>query len=393
MHKREFSATLVLIIVTSMICGFTVPLLVNSATRTNSAVIPEPGVEIPNTVFASLSTDEIDSAIIIGNWSESGLTGRYHLDLPNPSITEEEGKIIALTFVDDDLRAFLDEDPENPKTNRMNEWRYVFFNGTRLENGIYDYEAYVCITLNSMTGRVIGCYEVLSKEFLALLYSGRSYCPLKNETEAQYMGRDYLLEHNYTLPYNTYLLDTRIEMFHYESAPGEPENVTRPMYIIELGIARNRVLPGRMHQGLLIQIDGVTGRVFRFEYRALQLPEVSLANLVSISTARTVAHEYVLNDNKERAVYLRLVHSFWVQLDYELAWAFAYELNLSSGVSVEEFYVNARSGTSFYPEPLFSGGISLGSNPFIGIVLVLFASTIVGVTGYSVTMKKIRRGS
>ncbi len=163
--------------------------------------------------------------------------------------------------------------------------------------------------------------------------------------------------------------------------------------IIELGIPRNRVLPEQRHQGLLLQIDGVTGRVFRFEYFALQLPEVSLSNLISISAARAVAQEHVLNDHKERAVYLRLLRSISPESDYELAWSFAYELNLSSGVYVVEFEINARSGTQFYPDPLFSGGVTLSSNPFIGIALVLFVSVVFGSAGYSITMKRIRRES
>ena len=390
---RRGVITIVLIATAAMTSGLAVPLLLSSMAGTSTLDIPEPGVEIAQTAFAPLLSNETDSAIITGNWSGPGWAGTYQLNLPSPSISHEEGRIKALSFIDEDLGVFLDEDPENPGTNWMNEWRYVFFNGTRLENGIYDYEAYVRVTLNAVTGRVIGYYEVLSEEFHALLYSGKSYSPVKNETEAQYIGRDYLLARNYTLPYSTYLLDIRIEMFSYESALGEPENWTRPVYIIELGIARNRVLPERMHQGLLLQIDAVTGRVFRFEYFALQLPEVSLANLVSISTARTVAQEHVLNDHKERAVHLRLLRSIPFESGYEPAWAFAYELNVSSGVYVEEFYVNARSGTKFYPDPLFSGGLSLSSNPFMGIVLVLFASTIVGIAGYSVTMKRIRRES
>jgi len=400
---RRGVITIVLITAAAMISGLSVPLLVAPITGLNTSDIPEPGVEIVQTVFAPLLSDETDPAIITGNWSGSGWTGTYHLNLPNPTMSDEEGRIKALSFIEDDLRVFLDEDSENPKTNSMNEWRYVFFNGTLLENGIYDYEAHIIVTINSMTGRVIGYYEVLSEEFIALLYSGRSYSPVTNETEAQEVARDYILARNYTLPYNAYLLDTRMEMFPYESAPGEPENYTRPVYIIELGIARNNALPDKMHQGLLFQIDAVTGRMLRFEYFALQLPEISMTGLVSISTARAVAQEHVLNDHNERAVYLRLLRSISFQLDYELAWAFAYELDLSSypfvqlnitsGVYVEELHINARSGTDFYPPPYFSGGVSLSSNPFVGIVLVVFVSAIVGAAGHSVTMKRIRRES
>jgi len=152
-----------------------------------------------------------------------------------------------------------------------------------------------------------------------------------------------------------------------------------------------------------MQIDAVTGRMLRFEYFALHLPEVALTNLISIPTARVVAQEHVLYNHKERAVYLRLLRSISFQLDYELAWAFVYELNLSSsvyvqlnltsGVYVDEFPVNARSGTQFYPDPLFSGGVSLSSNPFVGIILVVLVSAVVGATGHSVTMKRIRRES
>ena len=390
---RRGTITIVLITVAAIVSGLSVPILMSSVAGTSTLDIPDPGVEITQTLFAPLVSDETDSAIIAGNWSGPGWSGIYHLDLPSPLISYEEGRIKALSFIDEDLRVFLDEDPENPKTNWMNEWRYGFFNGTMVENGIYDYEAHIRVTLNSMTGRVIGYSEVLSEEFLSILYSGENYSPVKSQVEAQNLACDYLLARNYTLPYNTYLLETRIEMFPYESAPSEPENVTRPVYIIELGIPRDRVLPDRMHQGLLIQIDAITGRVFRFEYFALQLPEVSLTNLVSISAARSVAYEYVLDDHKERAVYMRLLHNIIsTQLDYELAWTFAYEINLSFGVSVEEFSVNARSGTIFYPEPMYSGVISFGSNLFMGIGLVLFVSTIVGVTGYSITMKRIRKG-
>lgn len=390
---RRGAITIVLITAVAMISGLSFPILLSSVAGASTIDIPEPGVEISQTLFAPLVSEETDPAIIEGNWSGTGWSGIYHLDLPGPLISYEEGRIKALSFIDEDLRVFLDEDPENPKTNWMNEWRYGFFNGTMLENGIYDYEAHIRVTLNSMAGRVIGYSEILSEEFLSFLYSGGNYSPVKSQAEAQNLGCDYLLARNYTLPYNTYLLDTRIEMFSYESAPSEPDNVTRPVYIIELGIFRDGVLPDKMHQGLLIQIDAITGRVVRFEYFALQLPEVSLTNLVSISSARSVAYEYVLNDHKERAVYLRLLHSsISTQLDYELAWTFVYEINLPSGVYVEEFSVNARSGTSFYPEPMFSGGISLVSNPFMGIILILFVSTIVGVTGYSITMKRIRIG-
>jgi len=393
---RRGVITIVLITAAAMVSGLTVPLLVSSMTGASTSDIPEPGVEIAQTAFAPLLSDETDPAIITGNWSGSGWTGIYHLDLPSPTISEEEGRIKALSFIDEDVRVFLDEDPDSPKTNDMNEWRYGFYNGTLLENGIYDYEAHVRVTLNAMTGRVIGYSEVLSEEFLSLLYSGKSYSPVANETEAQEVGRDYLLARNYALPYNAHLLDTRLEMFSYESAPGEPENHTRPVYIIELGIPRNRVLPEQMHQGLLLQIDGVTGRVFRFEYFALQLPEVSLSNLVSISAARAVAQEHGLSDHKERAVYLRLLRNIFsydsYELDYELAWAFAYELNLSSGVYVVEFEINARSGTQFYPDPLFSGGVSLTSNPFMGIILVVAVSAVIGVAGYSVARKRFRRG-
>jgi hypothetical protein len=393
----------VLITTAAMVSGLSVPLLMTSITGLSISDIPEPGVEISKTVFASLLSNETDSAVITGNWSGSGFTGTYRLDLQNPTINEEEGRTKALSFIDEDLRVFLTDDPENPKANSMNEWRYGFYNGTLLENGIYDYEAHIVVTINSMTGRVIGYREVLSEEFTSLLYSGESYSPVANETEAQEMGRDYLLLRNYTLPSNTYLLDTRMEMFPYESAPGEPMNLTRPVYVIELGIARNRVLPEKMHQGLLLQIDAVTGRILRFEYFAFQLPEVSLTGLISIPTARVVAQEYVLYNHKERAVYLRLFRSISFQLDYELAWAFAYEVNLSSsyyvelnltsGVYVEEFPVNARSGTKFYPDSLFSGGLALSSNPFVGVIIVVFVSAVVGVAGYSITMKRIRRES
>jgi hypothetical protein len=388
---RRGVITIVVITAAAMISGLSVPLLITSIPGLSTSDIPEPGAEIAQTVFAPLLSDKNDPAIITGNWSGSEQTGTYHLNLPNPTISEEEGRIKALSFIDEDMKVLLDEDPDSPKTNSMNEWRYGFYNGTLLENGIYDYEVHIRVTLNAMTGRVIGYSEVLSEEFLSLLYSGKSYSPVTNETGAQEVGRDYLLARNYTLPSSTYLLDTRLEMFSYESAPDEPENWTRPVYIIELGIPRNRVLPEQRHQGLLLLIDGVTGRVFRFEYFALQLPEVSLSNLVSISAARAVAQEHGLNDHNERAVYLRLLRSISSESDFELAWSFAYELNLSSGVYVVEFEINARSGTQFYSDPMFSGGISLGSNPFIGIVLVLFVSVVFGTAGYSVMMKRIRR--
>jgi hypothetical protein len=388
---RRGIITIMVITTAAIISGLSVPLLMTSITGLRTSDIPEPGVEIAQTVFTPLLSDETDLAIITGNWSGSGWTGTYHLDLPNPTISEEEGRIKALSFIDEDVRVFLDEDPDSPKTNSMNERRYGFYNGTLLENGIYDYEVHIRVTLNAMTGRVIGYSEVLSEEFLSVLYSGKSYSPVTNETEAQEVGRDYLLARNYTLLSSTYLLDSRLEMFSYESALDEPENWTRPVYIIELGIPRNRVLPEQRHQGLLLQIDGVTGRVFRFEYFALQLPEVSLSNLVSISAARAVAQERGLNDHNERAVYLRLLRSISSESDFELAWSFAYELNLSSGVYVVEFEINARSGTQFYPDPLFSGGVTLSSNPFARIALVVFVSIVFGTAGYSVTRKRIGR--
>ena len=398
LNARRFSFSFVLIVVTPIIMGLTFPILVNSVIMVNSIDIPESGIQITHTVFASLSSVEPDSAIIIGNWSKSELTGTYHLNLPPPSITDEEGKNIALSFIDADLRNLLYEDPENPKKNDRNMWRYVFHNGTRLENGIYEDEIYVCVTLNAVTGRVIGYREVLSEEFIDSIYSQMGYCSVENETEALDIGYGYLSEHNYSLPLNTKLLDVRREMFSYKTNVYEPENWTRLVYITELGIDNNGILPQRAYQGPLIQIDARTGRVFRFEYFALQIPQVSTANLVSDSTARVVAKDYILslsevNAYSERNVYLRLIPHEESQWDFDLAWAFAYEMNSSSEIHVEEFYVNARSGTRYYSDPYFSGGVYSDSSLVAKFVFILFSSTIIGITGYSATMKRIRRES
>ena len=84
---RRGTITIVLITVAAIVSGLSVPILMSSVAGTSTLDIPDPGVEITQTLFAPLVSDETDSAIIAGNWSGPGWSGIYHLDLPSPLIS------------------------------------------------------------------------------------------------------------------------------------------------------------------------------------------------------------------------------------------------------------------------------------------------------------------
>jgi hypothetical protein len=204
--------------------------------------------------------------------------------------------------------------------------------------------------------------------------------------QAGIICRDFLVSHNYTLPVSTRLIDTSLQFQEVDTEPGQPENYSRPVYHIELAIPTGEVFPVKWLQGVLLEIDAVTGRVFRFEYMYLDIPKTGTEGLVDVSLARNVAISYVANYS-ERRVCLRLepwpysipTSQSW---EFRLAWTFEHNVTGPWGVSVAEYSVDARTGESFRSSPQLSGGGIIPRNSIGNVAVVCLLSLFCASIGF-----------
>jgi hypothetical protein len=327
-----------------------------------------------------------------GEWAGlSNSTHIYNVNIAEPAISDSAGKNAAWRFVDDELRPLVNEASDNPKRaldNRL--WHYAFFNES-YAGPMLTYGLYVRVSINSVSGKVAMYYEVWSSEFSN--HHRELFAPIQadgkliNASEAQIISRDFLLSHNYTLPRATRIMDTRLEYARVDSEQGQPENWSRPIYHIELAMPNGNVFPVKWLQGVLLQIDATTGRVFRFEYMALKIPELDTSGLIDVGVARNTAAAYVVNysgiaNYTERRVCLRLEPSVYSLWEFRLAWTFEYESIGPWGTGVSEYPVDARTGESLLPLPQFSGGGVVPRNSLTGVTIACLVSLFCAACGF-----------
>jgi hypothetical protein len=321
-------------------------------------------------------------------------TPTYHLVVEESRISDAEGKQIALGFISTELKPYLEEHPDSPKTDSRHIYsRYIFFNGS-FDGLIYHYDLYVMISVNMITGQVSAYYEVVSPYFIS--QHSEVFKPVNPDyslidtSAAENATFNLLFENNYTLPASTRHLNTRLEFAPFGSEFDQNENYSRPIYIVELGIPKNRIFPPKQEQGPRFEVDATTGRVFWFSYLALDIPKTDLGQIIESNIARNAAISYIGDeDYSEVAVFLRFQRNLLSQWDYNLVWSFDYELQQEWGIHVEEIVVDAYTGQLFYPEPLFYGNEIIGRNSMVSTVVIILSSLAIASLGYRSIRKKV----
>ncbi|RDE12814.1 MAG: hypothetical protein C4K49_09730 [Candidatus Thorarchaeota archaeon] len=403
MSSVGFQTPITAVLLVSVVMGMLVPYTIYQSTRNDALTIPLPGEPISETVYASLAANDSDSVIFTGEWQEAlGFSHTYLLTLDEPAISDTAGLDLANAFIDSNLKSLVSDgvldNPQGGMEGRL--WHYTFTNdsytGPMMLHGLY-----VRVSVNSVSGKVAMYYEVWSSEFSShhswiltpMNPDGRVIDP----SQARVISRDFLYSHNYTLPRSTRLIDTRLEYRQVDTEPGPPENYSRPVYHIELAIPTGEVFPVKWLQGVLIEIDAITGRVFYFGYMALDIPKAGTEGLVDVSLARNVAISYVASYS-ERRVCLRLepwpyaipTSQSW---EFRLTWTFEYNVTGPWGVSVSEYSVDARTGESFRPSPLLSGGGIIPRNSIGNVAVVCFLSLFCASIGFLWTRRYVSSDS
>jgi hypothetical protein len=392
MFPLMFRTPIAAVLLVSAVIGVLVPYTIYQATRIHVMAIPLPGQPISETVYASLAANDTDPVVFTGEWLESpGFSHTYLLTLDEPAISGTAGLDLANAFIDNRLKSLVsDEVPDNPQDGMDGRlWHYTFTNdsysGPMMLHGLY-----VRVSVNSVSGKVAMYYEVWSSEFSS--YHSWILTPMNPDggmidpSQARVISRDFLYSHNYTLPRSTRLIDTRLEYRQVDTEPGQPENYSRPVYHIELAIPTGEVFPVKWLQGVLIEIDAITGRVFYFGYMALDIPKAGTEGLVDVSLARNVAISYVANYS-ERRVCLRLepwpysipTSQSW---EFRLTWTFEYNVTGPWGLTVNEYPVDARTGEGFYQTLQYSGGKMIPRNSIQNVAVVCLLSLSCASIGF-----------
>ena len=395
MLKLKQLVSIGLVIVISYSSGVFIPAVVQVITEVDMSTIRLPGIPINATVFSSLQSDDMDPIILTGNWSKASMkTPTYHLVVEESRISDVEGKQIAFGFISTELKPCLEDHPDSPKTESRHVYsRYIFFNGS-FDGLVYHYDLYVMISVNMITGRVSEYYEVASPHFITqhpeVFKPANPDYSLIDASAAENASFNLLLEHNYTLPASTRHLNTRLEFAPIGTEFDQHENYSRPIYMVELGVPKNRIFPPKREQGPRFEVDATTGRVFWFSYFALDIPQTDPGQIVDSNVARNAAISYVGEENySETAVFLRFQRNLLSHWDYSLVWSFDRELQQEWGIHVEEIVVDAYTGQLFYPEPYLYGNRIIGSNSMVTMVIIILSSVAIASLGYIGIRKKV----
>ncbi len=393
MSSLSFRTPITAVLLVSTLTGMLVPYAIYQTTRNGALTIPLPGEPISETVYASLAANDTDPVTFTGEWLESPrFSHTYLLTLHEPAISDAAGSDLACAFIDSHLKSLLSSRvPDNPQGGMDGRlWHYTFTNES-YTGPMMLYGLYVRVSVNSVSGKVAMYYEVWSSEFSShhswILTPMNPDGRLIDPNQAGIISHDFLYSHNYTLPRSTRLIDTRLQYQEVDTEPGQPENYSRPIYHIELAIPNNEVLPVKWLQGVLLEIDAITGRVFRFEYMALEIPRLGTEGLVDVNVARNVAISYGYDSYSERQVCLRLEPMpYFVPKPYSwelrLTWSFEYNVTGPWGVSVSEYSVDARTGESFRPFLQFSGGGIIPRNSIENVATACLLSLFCALVGF-----------
>ncbi len=369
------------IVIISVIAGLSLPLGLYNTIQTNSSTIPVPGRTISNTVFAPLISDKIDPVIYYGNWSALPTDrSTYSLVLDPPTITQDEGLQLASEYLGSSLLSVV-EGGFHSASSIWPLWHYVFYNGSMNSNPP-DYDLYILISVNTISGVVSQCYEIWSLDFAMSnpdLNPPYQSCDISiNESLAEIIAAQYLLDRNYTLPETTRHIETRIE---YKSVIGGTENSTNPVYVIELAIPKNGVFPSRDKQGPRFEIDATSGRVLSFSYFLYDLPAFDSLHIIDYKTAMEEVITSV-PEFSEGNIFLRLHPNYGILSSFRLTWAFEYDISVSSGIAKEEYYVDAIIGQYIGPTPQFHSGINNRRLVSEFPILLIAPSLITATVGY-----------
>ncbi|MGY5853381.1 MAG: hypothetical protein RTU92_07450 [Candidatus Thorarchaeota archaeon] len=351
-----------------IVFGLSAPLITYSITRASPFQLTPPGIPISETVFANLSSNELDSAIFRGDFSPDNINPHFYsveFDV-NHSLIPQDLIMEAYNFIGEPLMSYLEPTPRYSSTSRGPPLIYLKFQGKNISN-----PNGLVISFNALTGRVVS--------YTPIFENGIETWPPELQTDTinedglpatehqiQLKLVEFLSAHGYTLSNN-------MRLFPVIAFPNKTQTA---LYKIVIAYVAGSVIPYSLFQGIMVYMDAITGNVIDFDYQCIEIPEIQLDGLIdpNIILQTTTDEELVYYSNDDYSEsYLKLFNIGGEQDNHsarlQLTWVLQY-FNENKSPEPWEIHRDAYDG----------GFVNYNSNYYVNLGLVRVDANLLAMT-------------